>query len=200
MATTSRQYRAAQRARVAPCRRYAEARGLRHTTMVLEIIGEFAGISEALPYPSQETMARRCGVHVRTVRRWLAKLEHVGAITVYRARARRVGGGQYTRQTNRYRLNDVAARQAPEVWPVPRRRRKSPAFSPRGHQCPQTLLGLNLDGVSAHRGAAQTPAETVPRVVVEPESVELLPDRPVVDVDPATARQRFAEIRAKLKR
>jgi DNA-binding MarR family transcriptional regulator len=76
-------------------------------------------------YPSQETIAARRGVSVRTVRRHVAILERLGLVAVYRTPARPGPGGRLVRRTNRYQFRDRAARAVRGI-PEPRRRRRHP--------------------------------------------------------------------------
>jgi len=123
--------------RAAHCQRVADQRGARHTTRLIRALADYGAISDALPFPCQKQLAEDCGVTERTIRNWLAILERLGLVEVYRSHPRRQADGTYTRRTNRYVLCDRKAQHSAPASPVRRRHRSTSPFSPRGNQLPQ---------------------------------------------------------------
>lgn len=153
-------------ARAAHCRRVAIRRGRRWCCPLVDVLAEYGAIGASLPYPSQQTLARELGVDERTVRRWLAELEGLGLVVVYRTEPERdrETGKWRRRQTNRYLLADVKARASAPSCPLPRRRLGASALvSPTGHPCPVTASQGSTSG-----GAAIGSASPPPREEVEP--------------------------------
>jgi len=150
-------------ARAAHCRRVAIRRGRRWCCPLVDVLAEYGAIGASLPYPSQETLARELGVDERTVRRWLAELEGLGLVIVYRTQPERGSDGKWTRrQTNRYLLADVKARASAPSCPLPRRRLgASGLISPSGHACPVTASQGSTSGGAAEGSAAPPPPEEV---------------------------------------
>ena len=150
--------------RAAVCRRAAISRGYRYVCPLIDILAEYAMLSDRLPYASQKTMATRAGVTDRTIRNWLVVLEALAIVEVYRSRSR-VRDGQWIRKTNRYLLCDRrAARRAP-ACPIVRRRPGRTDFSLRGNAFPLTPSGKEPQGVS-------TSVDDPPRVVPRKESLK----------------------------
>jgi len=148
--------------RAAHCRRVAIRRGRRHICPVVDVLAEYGAIGASLPYPSQETLARELGVDDRTVRRWLAELEALGLLIVYRCTPERGPDGKWTRrQTNRYLLADGKAKGAAPSCPLPRRRLVKPLHTPTGHQCPVTASQGSTSGGAAEGSAAPPPPEAI---------------------------------------
>ena len=148
-------------ARAAHCRRVAIRRGRRHVCPVVDVLAEYGAIGASLPYPSQDTLARELGVDERTVRRWLAELESLGLVIVYRCIPERGPDGKWTRrQTNRYLLADAKARASAPSCPLPRRRLgPSALISPTGHPCPVTASQSSTSGGASEGHAAPPPRE-----------------------------------------
>ena len=174
MAQPNRQARRARAkemaARAAHCRRVAIRRGRRWCCPVVDVLAEYGAIGASLPYPSQETLARELGVDERTVRRWLAELETLGLVIVYRTTPERGSDGKWTRrQTNRYLLADGKAKGAAPSCPLPRRRLGASALiSPTGHPCPVTASqGSTSGGASEGHAAPPPPEEIEPVEIIE---------------------------------
>ena len=150
-------------ARAAHCRRVAIRRGRRWCTALVDVLAEYGAIGASLPYPSQETLARELGVDERTVRRWLAELETLGLVIVYRTTPERGSDGKWTRrQTNRYLLADGKAKGAAPSCPLPRRRLGASALiSPTGHPCPVTASQGSTSGGASEGHAAPPPPEEI---------------------------------------
>lgn len=167
MAQVNRQARRARAkemaARAAHCRRVAIRRGRRWCCPLVDVLAEYGAIGGSLPYPSQRLLARELGVDERTVRRWLAELEAMGIVVVYRTTPERGPDGKWTRrQTNRYLLADGKAKGAAPSCPLPRRRLGASALiSPTGHPCPVTASQGSTSGGAAIGSAAPPPPEEV---------------------------------------
>lgn len=159
-------------ARAAHCRRVAIRRGRRHICPVVDVLAEYGAIGASLPYPSQDTLARELGVDERTVRRWLAELEGLGLVIVYRCTPERGPDGKWSRrQTNRYLLADGKAKGAAPSCPLPRRRLVKPLDSPSGHTCPVTASqGSTSGGASEGHAAPPPPEEVEPAGMIERSS------------------------------
>lgn len=146
-ARQSRAHRRREQAvRAARCRGVAISRGYRHVCPLLDVLADYGTISDALPYPSQETIAEQAGVTDRTVRNWLTVLETLGLVVVFRSQPKRQTDGTYSRATNRYLIADKKAQTASHTSPVRRRHRTNTAFSPTGNQFPVTATWLEPDG------------------------------------------------------
>ena len=121
------------------CRSVAISRGRRWCTALIDVLADYGALGP-LPYPTQETLAERLGVHERTVRRWTRELEALGVLDVFVSPPQRdPATGQWCRrQSNRYLLADQRARKAGPACPLPRRRPVKPQEPPTGHECPVT--------------------------------------------------------------
>jgi len=142
--------RQAMALRASVCREAAIAAGWRHAAPLVDVLADYGTISDNLPWVAQSTMARRLGVTTRTVRRWLAALEAIGVVRVYRSPARpdRWRGGRLARRTNRYLLVERAGRLAHggTRCPVPRRRRQTTRSRLGDTTVPSPPRGLELGG------------------------------------------------------
>ncbi len=157
--------------RAATCRNVAASRGYRHVCPLVDVIADYAALSDQLPYPSQKTMAVEAGVTDRTIRNWLVVLETLGIVEVYRSRPR-VRDGQWTRPTNRYLLCDRrAGREAPACPIVRRKRTSQPDSLTRGNAFPLTHLGTEPLGVGFS-------ADDPPQRLVREVSKEILSPSP----------------------
>ena len=169
--------------RATVCRRAAISRGYRHVCPLIDILAEYAMLSDQLPYASQKTMAIEAGVTDRTIRNWLVVLEALAVVEVYRSRPR-VRDGQWTRSTNRYLLCDRRAGRRAPACPIVRRRTVSGAdSSTRGNAFPLTLLGTEPQGVGQQ---PDNPPRLVSSEVCEEISSSCPPGRAQHGVDPST--------------
>lgn len=110
-AKQAKQARREAAVRAAVCRSVATRAGYRHVGPLVDKLAELTALGP-LPYCSQTYLARELGVCERTVRYWLAALERLHCVQVYRSKAYSTDGGQsWTRRTNRYRLTDRLARR-----------------------------------------------------------------------------------------
>jgi hypothetical protein len=143
---------------------------------------------------NQVRMGEQIGRCDRSVRRYRAEAETLGYVDCYRSKPLRDPhtGRWGRRKSNTYYLRLPARQKATE--PAPRRHVRAPAcIVPRSHpsrQAPFHPADSNTRS-SPIRGASTTPA---PPVRSEPVTAT----HPTTD--PAAARQRFAEMRALLKR
>jgi hypothetical protein len=96
--------------RAAVCRGVATRAGYRHVGPLVDKLADLSALGP-IPYASQVYLARELGVCERTVRYWLAALERLHCVEVWRSKAYTPDGGtSWTRRTNRYRLTDYRAR------------------------------------------------------------------------------------------
>lgn len=116
------------RLRAALCSRVLRQHGYRHAVPLVEAIAEFTAISDKLPWPSQQVLAKLCGVTDRTIRHWLVVCERLGVLQVFRSKPHVKDGG-WTRKTNRYLLCDRRAGAQPLATPL-RRRQNNPYRKP----------------------------------------------------------------------
>ncbi len=104
--------------RAAICCRRALQRGHRQACALILVLADYGALSDNLPWPSQKTLAHECGVHERTIRRWVIQLEQAGVLQVLRSKPHRRAFGQWSRRTNRYVLCDRKAKgSAPSTKP-----------------------------------------------------------------------------------
>jgi len=138
------------------CRQQAIAKGYRHVCPLIDVLADYASLSGRLPWPSQVTMAHEAGVTDRTIRNWLAILEDLGLVAVFRSTPKLIAG-QWSRATNRYLLCSRKATAMPRSMPV--RRRRNPLVLPSGNGFPLTNDGLYRGGAD-NVEAAPTSAVT----------------------------------------
>lgn len=196
--------------RAGVCRSTAIRRGYRYAAPLIDAIADYMTASDKLPYPSQETLARECGVTPRTIRTWTMLLERIGVLTVFRSNPRHLADGTWTRQTSRYLLADRRALHEGKCSPMVRRRPgravDSSCLSPTGSGLPVTLTGSELGGVGS---VADDPPNLQKPVPVKRSSSfkhefsdeidSQLPNE-IEKLEPAEFSRRIQEMRAVLNR
>lgn len=170
------QRRANIRQQCAEFHRVLIAAGLRSCIPLIEVLAEFAEISDRLPYASQETLAERCGVSARTIRRWLKECEQLGLVKVYRSPAQHKGDGTWKRKTNRYLLcTKVASGRRRQERVVPAWRPSGAEITPEEAETTwRTQMSSDLERSRTNGGGVETPAPPASAVndgFVEPEPV-----------------------------
>jgi len=161
---------------------------------LIDVLADYATVSERLAYPSQVTMAHEAGVTDRTIRNWLAILEGLGLVEVFRS-SPRLKEGQWSRQTNRYLI--CSRKAAGMAWSMPLRRRHRVDSSPTGNEFPVTRDGSYLDGAGNDQ---QAPTSLVVDKDVPPVATKTLEGdwRKHSDTEIETNRSGLAAVRERL--
>lgn len=157
--------------------RRCKAKGLREPIVLLIELRDLAVHFDngGIVWPCQKLLAERCRVSVRTIRRWIKKLEDARIVRVWRQRPHRDDHGRWTRKTNRY-LTPLA-------------KRASALLTPRGHARPHDP--------SLHRRGAGDRATALPRSLSNGSFLQ----QEVGEVIPmADARTRWGALRAVTRR